>query len=596
MTIQQRLVCAAAGILLAAISARAAAPDFCVAPDGSDRNPGTMEKPFATLGRARDAVRGRIAAGLKADVNVLVRGGRYELAEPLVLGPEDSGTGSFAVTYAAQSGEQPVFSGGRRITGWKKDGNLWTAQVPAGTSFRQLFAGGQRLPRARHPKQGFLTLQEVSEDLRRFGFAQPVSFGPLAGRDAELVVLENWSVSRALVATSDARSVTTATPVGWVGHAACSASRGKPAFLEHAPEFLSQPGEWYLDRSRGVLALVGDDPEQREHIAPMLEQLIRVAGRKDAPVRNLRFVGLAFEHTEFPLPAAGYSEIQAAHYGPSKHAPTHVQPVAIEFDFAEHCRVEGCRVAHVGASGIGFGPGCRGNRVTGCELVDIGGNGVLVGWRGRGDLTPGQAEGLASLDADWQDPADAPAGNEIANNRIQRCGATSFGAVGVWVGFSCDTRVAHNEISDLPYTGISIGYRWNTTETTQKRCLVEFNHIHGVMKMLADGGGIYTLGFQPGTVLRGNLIHDVFRTAYAHGGAPNNGFFLDEGSKGFLIEDNIIYQAHGGPVRHNQNQPAWHTWTNNHFGAKPDAPGFPKELAAKAGLEAPYRSLLTAEK
>jgi hypothetical protein len=89
------------------------------------------------------------------------------------------------------------------------------------------------------------------------------------------------------------------------------------------------------------------------------------------------------------------------------------------------------------------------------------------------------------------------------------------------------------------------------------------------MQKLADGGGIYTLGFQPGTVLRGNHIHDVHRTAFAHGGAPNNGFFIDEGSKGFLFEANVVYRTSGGAVRFNQNQREWHTWRDNHFDLTP---------------------------
>src|SRR6516162_1391352 len=69
--------------------------DFHVAPYGSDANPGTRAQPFATLGRARIEVRKLIAGGLRADVTVLVRGGTHELLEPLVFGPEDSGTDKY---------------------------------------------------------------------------------------------------------------------------------------------------------------------------------------------------------------------------------------------------------------------------------------------------------------------------------------------------------------------------------------------------------------------------------------------------------------------------------------------------------------------
>ena len=172
---------------------------------------------------------------------------------------------------------------------------------------------------------------------------------------------------------------------------------------------------------------------------------------------------------------------------------------------------------------------------------------------------------------------------------IRRCGADSRGAVGVFVAFSADTRVAHNVIHDLPYTGVSIGYRWDTTPTSQVRCVAEYNHIYDVMKTLADGGGIYTLGFQPGTVLRGNLIHDVHRSAYAHGGAPNNGFFIDEGSKGFLFESNVVHRTSGESVRFNQCQREWHTWKGNAFDGDATAARI-AEAAERAGLEPEYKA------
>jgi len=103
------------------------------------------------------------------------------------------------------------------------------------------------------------------------------------------------------------------------------------------------------------------------------------------------------------------------------------------------------------------------------------------------------------------------------------------------------------------------------------------------MKMLADGGAIYTLGYQPGTVLRGNLLHDVYRSAFAHGGAPNNGIFFDQGSKGFLVEDNIIYNTSGEPIRFNQTSQENLTFNNNSFGTSPDDPAFPKDAAVQAG-------------
>lgn len=582
---------------LVLVTTLATAADFHVAPNGSNANPGTKDQPFATPARAMAAVRALVAAGLKNDVRVVFHGGTYVLDGPMIFTPADSGSADYAITYAAAPGERVAISGGQAIRNWKAvDGSKWVAELAEVKSgqwfFRQLVVNDQRAVRARWPDDdGVLHIATVGNEVKSFTFDRALPHEDLGGQDAELVVYENWSVSRALVTSSDERQLTTATAVGWIGHGdMTTASPGKPAFIEHARAALDQPGEWFLDRRTGTLTYLvrpGETPAQTVAVAPVLTQLVKIAGTKARPVRNLRFEGLRFEHTDFALPAAGYSEIQAAHFGPSTKLPTQVQPVAVECAYAEDVRFEHCRFAHLNNSGIGFGPGSRRNTVIGCVVEEIGGNGVMVGWRGTGPLATG-TEG--PLDADWADPADAPTANTIANCVIRRCGADSRGAVGVFVAFSADTRVAHNVIHDLPYSGVSVGYRWDTTPTTQVRCTVEYNHIYDVMKKLADGGGVYTLGFQPGTILRGNLIHDVHRSAFAHGGAPNNGFFVDEGSKGFLFESNVVHATSGESVRFNQCQREWHTWKGNAFDGDATAARI-TEAAARAGLEPAYRSL-----
>ncbi|MCX6922349.1 MAG: right-handed parallel beta-helix repeat-containing protein [Verrucomicrobia bacterium] len=571
-TIMRLILCSALYVSAATtFTPAASAGEFFVSPAGSDTNPGTMSGPFATPQRAMAAVRALVARGLKEDVRVIFDAGVYELTAPLVFTPADSGTAEHPVTYAAAAGKTVVISGGRRISNWKQDGQTWTSDLPDVRSgkwfFRLLVVNSERAVRARWPNEdGVLHIASVADEVRTFSFDRALPAGNFVDQDAELVVYENWSVSRARIASQADGRLSTATSVGWIGHGdATTASPGKPAFVEHARACLDQPGEWFLDRKAGVLTYLardGEKPTPTAAVAPVLSQLVKIAGAKGKPVRNVRFEGLRFEHTDFELPALGYSEIQAAHYGPNMKEPTYAQPVAIECAFAEGIRFEDCRFAHLNASGLGFGPGCRKNSLSRCTLEDIGGNGIMIGWRGTGQMQAG-AEG--SLDADWADPADAPTGNEVVNCEIRRCGSDSRGGVGVFVAFSGDTRIAHNEIHDLPYTGISVGYRWNTTPTSQTRCLVEYNHIHDLMKKLADGGGIYTLGYQPGTILRGNLIHNVHRSAYAHGGAPNNGFFIDEGSKGFLFESNVVYETSGTSVRFNQNQRDWHTWKSNSF-------------------------------
>ncbi len=129
---------------------------FYVAPDGDDANPGTKEKPFATLARTRDAVR-QIKAGAAGPIKVLVRGGTYYQSEPLVFGPQDSGTTDTPIIYKAHPGKVVTISGGRKLAyKWRpyKDGIMMCdlPRTKAGKlDFTQLFVNGKRQHRARFP-------------------------------------------------------------------------------------------------------------------------------------------------------------------------------------------------------------------------------------------------------------------------------------------------------------------------------------------------------------------------------------------------------------------------------------------------------------
>ena len=141
--------------------------DFVVAPWGDDSHQGTVDRPFATLSRARDAVREKISAGLAHDIHVLIRKGTYRLNETLVFGSDDSGSDEFPITYAAFPGEHPVISGARPITEWRKlakpvpglpdtsADHVWIADLPKSGGkpwrFSVLYDGQGRLTRAHTP-------------------------------------------------------------------------------------------------------------------------------------------------------------------------------------------------------------------------------------------------------------------------------------------------------------------------------------------------------------------------------------------------------------------------------------------------------------
>jgi hypothetical protein len=574
--------------------------EFHVAPDGSDANSGSSDAPFASLETARQAVRTSVAEGLKSDVLVTLHPGTYRLEKPLVLTGEDSGTHDYSITYSAASLEAwpdaaPQVTGGRTIEGWKQgEDGVWTAriaEVAAGQWwFRDLYADGRRLTRARFPNEGeYLRIAKVSKDVRDFELntALPAGFS-VAGSNAEFVAILNWSIDRGRIAEATSNTARTATPMGFLGHGSCTARAGQAGFVEHARAFLDVPGEWYLERATGVLhykAAEDEDPSQMEFTAPVLDEILVIEGTKEAPVRNVHFRGIDFACATWSLPSFGYRGVQAATYGTGYETePTFAMAVAVRMNHWRGGTFERCRVRQTGASGMGLGGGCRGNLVVGCEFDDIGGNGVAIGWRGYADKLP-----RYFFDTDWTDPEDVPRDNEISNCYVHRCGAIAYGAVGIFEAFAQNSLIAHNAVTDLPYTGISTGFRWDTTTSTQRASRIEYNHIWDVMQILADGGCIYTLGWQPHTVLRGNLMHDVLRSSIAHGGAPNNGIFFDQGSKAYRVEENTTFNTSGKPIRFNQCRYEWHTWRGNAWNVGPMHPDFPWARAALAGPEPAWR-------
>ncbi len=533
-------------LVLLAFAAAGPAADFYVAPSGSDDAPGTKDRPFATLARARQAVRRLLQAGLTKDVTVEIAGGRYALAGPVAFGPGDSGTQDHSITYAAAAGERPVFRGGRRIGGWTRGAaGVWQATVPAvgagAWQFNELFVAGRRAVRARSPNQGWFRVIQAGPDNRtRFQFRA----GDLGRYEelprAEIVFLHDWSISRVGIREVDEKDrwVTLADPIGSAAaHYKITHFEPHPRyFVENARELLDAPGEWHLDRRTGRLSYrprKGEDLSSAEVIAPAAERLLEVRGDAKAgrPVRNLRFVGLSFEHCAFPRPPGGYAAGQAGFYDDRSKGKGRFMrlrmPAAVEFEAAVGCALEDCRIARVGGAGLSLRRGCRDCRVVGCEIADAGGNGIMIG-------ETSQAK------------TDMAGGNAVRNCYVHDCGASFFGCVGVWVGITDGSVVARCEICRLPYTGVSVGWQWNTKPTPCANNRVESNHIHHVMQVLSDGGGIYTLGRQQGTVLSGNVIHDVPVNA---GRAESNGMFIDEGSSLLRIEGNTIYAVARSPLR-----------------------------------------------
>lgn len=549
----------AASLLILSFSLLAAPPQFdlTVAPNGNDANPGTPEKPLATIGKAKELVRGMRSKGLDHDVVVGLRAGTYSPSEPLHFTPADGGDVTHSVTYKAYPNEKVVVSGGIPLTGLKPGADgVWEVTIPEVKSgawnFRDLYVNGERRPRARFPNEGYLHVDQAGEDKRTNFTASPGDLPKLENADGvELLFLHDWSISRIPVQSIDTKTntLTTRTPIG------CSARHYRidnfekhPRYaLENARAFLDAPGEWYLDTKTGVLHYLpkpGETLASITMIAPKATQLMDVRGTDKEPVRNLNFVGIEFAYTAWLPPVDGYAEGQAGFFEnrisgkPASHPLRTLLPPAIEFAWAENCRLEEVTIAHTGASGIRIGEVCHDNSLIQCSVHDIAGNGIMIG-----DTQDRRVNGKVW----WQAaPEQASRNNLITKCKVVDCGKIYYGSIGIWSGLTHKTTIVDNEITQMPYTGISLGWMWNPTPSPCRENLVQGNHIHHVMQTLSDGGGIYTLGLQPGTRLADNNIHDVPTNA---GSAESNGIFCDEGTTDLLIEGNTIRDIARSPLR-----------------------------------------------
>jgi hypothetical protein len=564
-----------------------------VSPSGNDAwsgklaapNAGRTDGPVATPARARDLVRALRATHRAGPIHVKLRGATYFLPEVLTLTPVDSGTEEAPVVWSAYENEQPVLSGGQRLTGWSRttvgDRPVWRTKLPEGAdgktyAFRELWFDGARLTRARWPKQGTLAVAGLSDNERHERWNRGVTQFRYAGEDlkawptatqGEGIVASRWAESHLPITSID--------PVNRVIHfgkrSVFLLEPDDRYWIENVKECLSAAGEFYVDAADRMVYLIppaGRDPNAAEVISPRLSQVLRLSGRPAASqfVEHVAFRGLAFAHAEWYFDHAFVSQQDAAKLAdedwslradPSRSGFGQAAigvPGAVAGRGVRSCTFENCTVAHVGTYGIELAQGCRNNQISHCRLTDLGAGGVKLGEVVIRDMAAEQA-----------------AGNEVTDCVIADGGNLFPSCVAVWIGQSPENRIAHNDIHGFWYTAVSIGWTWGYARSAAQRNIVEYNHIHhigvkadGASPILSDMGCVYTLGNQEGTVVRNNRFHDVAGLKY--GGW---GIYFDEGTTHILAENNLVYgTTHGGFHQHYGKE---NTVRNNIFARGRDA-------------------------
>ncbi|MEV6843593.1 right-handed parallel beta-helix repeat-containing protein [Actinoplanes sp. NPDC051411] len=602
-------IIAAAGVLVTGGGPALAAPPqpsrttIVVSPTGNDR----------ALSQAQARARAAVRAG--RTVTVELKNGTYRLDRPLRFTAADSG-----VSWTAAPGAHPVLSGGRDVTGWTsydKTKNIFVARVPKGRDSRQLYRNDQSAPRAAVKiSRSDMTVTTAGMQINNPALDYLATLPDQ--KRIEVESQDSFTDRYAPVQSISGTTVTMRQPAwqnnNWGYDTLAHPFAGGQLFLENAYAFL-QEGQWYLDPASGKLyyrAAAGENPNQESFVLPSLESLVQIAGSYARPVHDLSFSGLQFSYSTWLSPGSpiGYADQQNGAFIPKAYPQPadyltscqsgcpqfegarngwNQMPAAVQVAAATRVRFADDTFAHLGQVGLGLGLDADAN-ATGIGLgvtettvhhnvfTDLGGAGVVAG----------------GVQPDAHHPRTAAMALRnitIDNNLVTDVARDYKEMSGILSTYADHTVIAHNEVSNLAYDGIDVGWGWGandaggstdyqnrglyayqpvyTTPTTLRNTQVTDNLVHGVKKVFHDGGSLYNLSANPGSVFSGNYIYDTQHTV---------GLYLDEGSR-YVTERNNVVQDCGvwvftnsyGTINNTSDNVIAHNWYNAGVTQTPNA-------------------------
>ena len=510
--------------------------------------------------------------------------GTYRLTQPIIIRPEDKW-----LTMEAKG--DVVITGGVRIEGWRKQGKLWVADVPEWNGrpleFRQMWVNGKKAIRARDvddfekmwrirsmDKKGE-TLYVPSAAVRKIQKTPHV----------EMVLHEMWCVANLRIKDirimGDSAAVTFHNPEShvhfmhpWPSPMVSTDGHNSAFYLTNAKELLDTPGEWYLDTKEQKLYYMpheGEDMRTAEVEVPALETLLKVEGTPDEPVSYVTLKGITFRHATWLRPSImGHAPLQAGMYMTEAFKISPQIPrrngdhkldnqgwvgrpaAAVEVNCAQNVCFMDCRFEHCASTALDYHTYINGGRITHCTFNDIGGTAILAGSfgpEGHEAHLPYRPSDIRAICTDLR----------IEDNSIDNAANEDWGCLGIGAGYVRNICIEHNEISNVSYTGISLGWGWNQQTCAMSDNLIKGNLIHHYARHMYDTAGIYTLGAQPHTFIEENVVRDIYTPGYVHD--PNHWFYLytDEGSSYITVRNNWTPSE---KYLQNANGPG-NTWENN---------------------------------
>lgn len=511
-----------------------------VSPQGNDSLSGDSavqsvdnKGPFATIERAQIEIRALKQRGeLSFPVTVYLRGGVHLIDKPLRFTAGDSGSPGNPIVYSSYPGETAIISGGRPVSGWQyyRDG-LWFVDLPevanGDWTFDQLYVDGKTRPRSRIPNEGYFRVAELLDgtDFRTGTDHFRYAAGDIDPNwtnltDVKVIAFHHWfDVHLPIKEVDSANRIVTFQMKA--SRNLIDGNQGSRYVVENVFEGLDSPGEWYLNRQTGRLfymPLEGETPSLLEIFAPRLTELVLIDGTPTAPVGEIVFRGLTFEHNQW--------EPREWPDGTGD-----VSPAAVTITGGRRIQIEGCTFRNLETYAIDIWGASMYNTISTNLMEHLGAGGIKIG-----GATP------------EEDPAWRTYDNDIVNNTMRHLGERYPSSRGIFLMQTARNRVAHNEVSYLGYHGIQAGYHWGYGETSSSDNRIEYNHVHHVgyvRDQIGDLGGIYLNSEMPGTIVRNNLIHDIAGTHLAFG------IYLDGYSSHLSIRDNVVHDTgDGGFILH----------------------------------------------